>query len=314
MTKADSNLMVIQNFILHITHVSDSKEADFNKPMTFTPEQLYKMADEYIEEDHVDGKDFNFSIKATVPTALNWWSKLTSKETETKKEGKIIWQAKVKTIEWLKKVKSKLGEKALLEELNNDKNLFFGLSIGGNENTKTWSNINHGVEVNPDRHRAQVEHHMRRQHPGDAVEIFLQPGEHPVGKSGVRIRERSFQNDRPSAHDRRGVRGAAVAEGELLHRLLRAARAGRQGRRLREQRVVGGGGVLLAGELVHDPAGEAAAQRGRQHLHADDLHIGRHAVGGEAVGGTGDAAGQLAGRLRQALRLWVLWPRQAPLP
>lgn len=45
-------------------------------------------------------------------------------ETETKKEGKIIWQAKVKTIEWLKKVKSKLGEKALLEELNNDKNLF----------------------------------------------------------------------------------------------------------------------------------------------------------------------------------------------
>lgn len=44
-------------------------------------------------------------------------------ETETKKDGKIIWQAKVKTIDWLKKVKSKLGEKALLEELNNDKTL-----------------------------------------------------------------------------------------------------------------------------------------------------------------------------------------------
>ena len=94
MTKADSNLMVIQNFILHITHVSDSKEADFNKPMTFTPEQLYKMADEYIEEDHVDGKDFNFSIKATVPTALNWWSKLTSKETETIMKKHFVGNAK----------------------------------------------------------------------------------------------------------------------------------------------------------------------------------------------------------------------------
>jgi hypothetical protein len=57
MTKAEVNLMVIQNFILHITHVSDVMEEDFKNPMTFTPEQLYKMADEYIEEDHVDGKD-----------------------------------------------------------------------------------------------------------------------------------------------------------------------------------------------------------------------------------------------------------------
>jgi hypothetical protein len=57
MTKSEANLMVIQNFILHITHVSDVREEDFKKPMTFTPEQLYKMADEYIEEDHVDGKD-----------------------------------------------------------------------------------------------------------------------------------------------------------------------------------------------------------------------------------------------------------------
>jgi hypothetical protein len=57
MTKADKNLMVIQNFILHITHCSDSKEADFQKPMQFTPKELYKMADEYIEEDHVDGRD-----------------------------------------------------------------------------------------------------------------------------------------------------------------------------------------------------------------------------------------------------------------
>lgn len=38
------------------------------------------------------------------------------------------------------------------------------------------------------------------------------------------------------------------------------------------------------------------------------------AVRADYFAGTGDAAGQLAGRLRQALRLWVLWPRQAPLP
>ena len=38
------------------------------------------------------------------------------------------------------------------------------------------------------------------------------------------------------------------------------------------------------------------------------------AVRADYFAGTGDAAGQLAGRLRQALRLWVLWPRQAALP
>lgn len=41
----------------------------------------------------------------------------------TKKEGEQIWQVKVKTNEWLKKVKTKLGDKALAEELNNDKTL-----------------------------------------------------------------------------------------------------------------------------------------------------------------------------------------------
>jgi hypothetical protein len=34
-----------------------NKEEDFKKPMVFTPEQLYKMAVEYIEEDHVDGRE-----------------------------------------------------------------------------------------------------------------------------------------------------------------------------------------------------------------------------------------------------------------
>jgi hypothetical protein len=57
MTKAEANLIVLQNFILHITHVSDAREEDFKTPMTFTPEQLYIMADEYIDEDHVDGRN-----------------------------------------------------------------------------------------------------------------------------------------------------------------------------------------------------------------------------------------------------------------
>jgi hypothetical protein len=42
---------------------------------------------------------------------------------KTKKEGEQIWQVKVKTDEWLKKVKEKFGLAGLKEELNNDKAL-----------------------------------------------------------------------------------------------------------------------------------------------------------------------------------------------
>ena len=59
-TKADHNLAIIQNFILHVTHSScpaDGTDENFKTPMAFTPEELYRMADEYIEEDHVDGRD-----------------------------------------------------------------------------------------------------------------------------------------------------------------------------------------------------------------------------------------------------------------
>jgi hypothetical protein len=41
----------------------------------------------------------------------------------TRKGGKVTYSAKVKTNNWLKLVREKLGEKALLDELNNDKNL-----------------------------------------------------------------------------------------------------------------------------------------------------------------------------------------------
>lgn len=57
MTQAYKNLMLIQNFILHVTHSSDDvREENFKTSMEFTPEQLYKLADSYIEEDHADGK------------------------------------------------------------------------------------------------------------------------------------------------------------------------------------------------------------------------------------------------------------------
>jgi hypothetical protein len=47
--------------------------------------------------------------------------------TKTKKEGEIIWMSKIKTNEWLREVKKKLGSKALLDELNGDNSLFDSL-------------------------------------------------------------------------------------------------------------------------------------------------------------------------------------------
>ena len=55
MKNSEHNLSVIENFILYITHSSDQTN-DYD---TFTscPSDLYQMAKDYIEEDHVDGKD-----------------------------------------------------------------------------------------------------------------------------------------------------------------------------------------------------------------------------------------------------------------
>ena len=58
MTKPERNRDLLRNFILHLTHSShpnDGEDLQFKVPMTFTPELLYKVVDEYIEEDHVDG-------------------------------------------------------------------------------------------------------------------------------------------------------------------------------------------------------------------------------------------------------------------
>ena len=63
MTKADLNLSVIQNFILHITHSSiphdrvNGEDEYAKTSMTFTPDELYELAEQYINEDHADGRD-----------------------------------------------------------------------------------------------------------------------------------------------------------------------------------------------------------------------------------------------------------------
>jgi len=54
MRKSARNLDVIKNFILHVTHSSDERE---NTLVNLTVAELYQMATDYIEEDHVDGKD-----------------------------------------------------------------------------------------------------------------------------------------------------------------------------------------------------------------------------------------------------------------
>ena len=51
------NLDVIENFILHITHCSNESDEEFTTPQSYTPEELYNLAYEYILEDHVDGEE-----------------------------------------------------------------------------------------------------------------------------------------------------------------------------------------------------------------------------------------------------------------
>jgi hypothetical protein len=55
MKQSDRNLAVIENFILHLTHSSEG-DAGFKVPVSYTPEELYKVAESYIEENHVDGR------------------------------------------------------------------------------------------------------------------------------------------------------------------------------------------------------------------------------------------------------------------
>ncbi len=54
---SENNLRVINNFILHLMHSGDhGLDANFEKLQSFSPKDLYRVAQEYIEEDHVDGR------------------------------------------------------------------------------------------------------------------------------------------------------------------------------------------------------------------------------------------------------------------
>jgi hypothetical protein len=58
MKNSERNLAVIQNFILHLTHCGEhGLDEAFNEFFMITPEQMYQSALEYIENDHVDGKE-----------------------------------------------------------------------------------------------------------------------------------------------------------------------------------------------------------------------------------------------------------------
>lgn len=50
MKKSEKNLAVIENFILHLTHSSEG-DPIFKVPQTYTPEELYRVAYDYIKEN-----------------------------------------------------------------------------------------------------------------------------------------------------------------------------------------------------------------------------------------------------------------------
>lgn len=56
MKNSERNKLVLDNFILFITHASENDNMSDEK-ITVSANELYKMVEDYIEEDHVDGKE-----------------------------------------------------------------------------------------------------------------------------------------------------------------------------------------------------------------------------------------------------------------
>ena len=52
---SELNLLLLENFILHLTHSNEDDE-DSDELTLYSPNQLYQMARSYIAEDHVDGE------------------------------------------------------------------------------------------------------------------------------------------------------------------------------------------------------------------------------------------------------------------
>ena len=58
--KSDINKAVLDNFVFFLTHSSipsDREDPNFREEQVFTPEIIYSTVEDYIAEDHVDGRD-----------------------------------------------------------------------------------------------------------------------------------------------------------------------------------------------------------------------------------------------------------------
>ena len=87
--KSDRNLAVIQNFILHLTHSSNPSDGIddlFEVLQAFTPKTLNRVANEYIQEDHIDGLD---AEQDEIPT-FHAQSSFTHEDKEKEYEENIV--------------------------------------------------------------------------------------------------------------------------------------------------------------------------------------------------------------------------------
>jgi hypothetical protein len=79
-----------------------------------TTRKICKYQGEYTEEMIEDVRNNKFGLKEGV----------VSKGVYKSKGKDVCWSCKIKTNDWLQKVKTKFGDKALLEEVNGDIQLF----------------------------------------------------------------------------------------------------------------------------------------------------------------------------------------------
>ena len=120
------NLSVIENFILFLTHCSDDKEPDFTKPQTYTPEELYRVAYDYILEDHVDGEDSEEAINernSIKQTKLQkGWIKQANKYLHFEDYGNDYDQT---TLNVIAKIRDHADQNAMIDHvLGDDENVF----------------------------------------------------------------------------------------------------------------------------------------------------------------------------------------------
>jgi hypothetical protein len=119
--------------------------------------------------------------------------------------------------------------------------------------------------------------------------------------------------------DQVGERVERIEEEVRLHlRLQRPQLGARRGLAQFDGAALGGRAPFGEPQVLHANAGltEQAADRRAIAVQERDAHVAPHrgAVRADYFWGTGEAAGRLAGRMRQAGKLWLLWPKGVPLP